>query len=182
MADTHGNPNQLLSIEPAKLEDVANIRSMINDAYSKYIERLGKPPAPMHTDHDNLVRKGGVFVLRSAESILGSISLSKFGYSFKINDLVVDVSAQERGYDTMLMDFAEDVAGQQGLTAVTLCTNERMYESIAFYKRRGFREIGRRTECGYRRVYFRKELVSAQKRSSGELLRSSPRKGRNFTI
>ena len=182
MCAMNGNPNQLASIEPAQIEDAPIIKSMVDKAYSKYIERLGKPPAPMHTDYENLARKGGVFVLREHGNILGSIALSKFGYSFKINDLVVDVSAQGKGYGRMLMEFAEEVASQQGFTAVTLFTNEKMYENIALYKKRGFREVGRRSEDGYNRVYFRKELGLAQRKRSGELRRMSPRKDRNFTI
>jgi ribosomal protein S18 acetylase RimI-like enzyme len=58
----------------------------------------------------------------------------------------------------MLMEHAEKIARSRNLHAVTLYTNEKMHENIALYSKLGFAEIDRRTDEGYARVYFRKEL------------------------
>jgi len=59
----------------------------------------------------------------------------------------------------VLMDHAEDMARAQGLAAVTLFTNEKMHENIALYTKIGFTETGRKTEDGFNRVFFRKNVL-----------------------
>ena len=47
-----------------------------------------------------------------------------------------------------------------GLTRISLYTNEVMTENHAIYTHVGYREVGRHTEDGYRRVYMEKLLVA----------------------
>ena len=158
MDDANRQPTGDLLVRVAGAEDVSAIRSMVHAAYSKYVERLGRPPAPMTANYDRLVETRNVYVLRVGGSVVGSILLARGGDSIKVNNLVVDPSAQGRGYGRVLMDFAEDMARAQGLAAVTLFTNEKMHENIALYRKIGFTETGRKTENGFNRVFFRKDL------------------------
>jgi len=148
-----------LVVETAKAKDVPAIKPMIDAAYSKYIERLGKLPAAMTADYDKLVETQNVYVLRVGGSVVGSVLLSRDDDSIKVNNLVVEPSAQGRGYSRVLMDHAEDMARAQGLAAVTLFTNEKMHENIALYTKIGFTETGRKTEDGFNRVFFHKNLL-----------------------
>ncbi len=150
---------ETLVVETAKAEDVPAIKLMIDAAYSKYIERFGKLPAAMTSDCDKLVETQSLYVLRVGSSVIGSVLLSRDGDSIKVNNLVVEPSAQGRGYSRVLMGHAEDMARAQGLAAVTLFTNERMHENIALYTKIGFTETGRKTEDGFNRVFFRKGLL-----------------------
>ncbi|KAJ3533293.1 hypothetical protein NM208_g8049 [Fusarium decemcellulare] len=144
----------------AKTEDIPAIKSIVNSAYTKYIERIGKPPAPMLADYNELLQSRDVFVLRELDSdvVVGSIVLSQASDSIEINNLVVDVTAQGRGYGGVLMRYAEDFAKAKGRPALTLFTNIKMYENLNLYPKMGFDETERRTEDGYERVYFRKDL------------------------
>lgn len=148
-----------LVVETAKAEDIPAIKPMVDAAYSKYIDRLGKLPAAMTADYDKLVETQGLYVLRVGSNVVGSVLLSKDGDSIKVSNLVVDPSAQGCGYGRVLMNHAEDIARTQGLSAVTLFTNERMRENIALYTKIGFTETGRKTEKGFNRVFFRKKLA-----------------------
>ena len=65
----------------------------------------------------------------------------------------------------MLVSFAEDRTRALGLQAIELYTNEAMVENLELYPRLGFVETGRRVEDGFRRVYFKKTLDSAEGRS-----------------
>ncbi len=154
-------PNRVkdLVVETAKAEDVPAIKPMVDAAYSKYIERLGKLPAAMTADYDKLVETQSLYVLRVSGNVVGSILLSRDDDSIKVNNLVVDPSAQGRGYSRVLMDHAEDMARAQGLAAVTLFTNEKMHENITLYRKIGFTETGRKTEDGFNRVFFRKNVL-----------------------
>jgi len=148
-----------LVVEIAKAEDIPAIKPMIDAAYSKYIERLGKLPAAMTADYDKLVESQSLYVLRAGSNVVGSILLSRDGDSIKVSNLVVKQSAQGRGYGRVLMDHAENMARAQGLAAVTLFTNEKMHENIALYTKFGFTETGRKTEDGFNRVFFRKDVL-----------------------
>ena len=43
---------------------------------------------------------------------------------------------------------------------MVLYTNCMMWENVALYSRWGFVEMGRRSEYGYERVYFAKDLAA----------------------
>ena len=151
-----------LGLKRAETEDVPAIKTMVDAAYSKYIERIGKPPAPMAADYYQLLSVCNIFILRTADTnaAVGSIVLRQDDEldTIKINNLVVDPAAQGRGYGRVLMDYAEKVARVQGRKALTLFTNIKMHENLGLYLKLGFVETGRRTEDGYERVYFRKDL------------------------
>lgn len=154
---------QGLTLRRAALQDVPAIQSIVIAAYTKYIERIGKPPAPMTTDYNEVLKTREVFVLEDHDSqaVVGSIVLGvdNDSDSIKVNNLVVDTAAQGRGYGRVLMNYAEDFAQAQERPALTLFTNIKMYENLGLYAKMGFLETGRRTEDGYERVYFRKDLI-----------------------
>jgi hypothetical protein len=50
------------------------------------------------------------------------------------------------------------MARLDGLQAVELYTNEAMVENLAMYERMGYREIQRKHDAGFNRVFFRKAL------------------------
>ncbi|KAK9783582.1 putative Acyl-CoA N-acyltransferase [Seiridium cardinale] len=150
-------------VAKAKAEDVHDIEAIVKAAYSKYVERIGHPPAPMLEDYTQLLESQDVYVLRVASDrkVLGSIVLAMDDdeRAIKINNLVVGPSAQGRGYGRILMNHAEHEGRSRGAKAVVLFTNVKMYENIGLYVKLGFVETGRRVEGPYERVYFRKELV-----------------------
>ncbi|KPM36564.1 hypothetical protein AK830_g9982 [Neonectria ditissima] len=162
MAEPKRTPAEGVHITRAKPEDIPAIKTIVDDAYSKYIERIGKPPAPMTTDYNELLNTHDIFVLRTdaANTVAGSIVLviDSDSDSIKINNLVVDPAAQGRGYGRVLMNYAEDLARSQGRPALTLFTNVKMYENLGLYAKMGFTETERRTEAGFERVYFRRDL------------------------
>lgn len=153
-----------LAIVKAKEDDIPVIKQMVNSAYSKYVERIGRPPAPMNSDWNALMGTRDVWVLRTTDSddkAIGAVVLGADADadSIKINNLVVDPAAQGRGYGKILMAYAEDTARAKGRTALTLFTNVMMYENLVLYPKLGFYETERRNEAGYDRVYYRKDLV-----------------------
>ncbi|KAJ5082228.1 acyl-CoA N-acyltransferase [Penicillium argentinense] len=149
-------------ISAATDEDVLSIKRIVDLAYSKYIDRIGKPPAPMTEDYHEVIRTHNVLVVRDKElTPLGAIifSLDKESKMIKIKNLVVNPAAQGRGYGRVLMERVEGTARHLGITALELYTNVKMYENVGMYPKMGFLESGRRVEAGFERVYFRKELA-----------------------
>lgn len=169
---------QILRATP---DHVPAIRAMVQAAYAKYVDRIGRPPAPMLADYEQILEEGKqeVWVLAVPESnteakpspppppppstAVGSIILapdSSCAAALKINNLVVDPSSQGKGYGRVLMGFAEELARSRGRDKLTLFTNVMMWENIGLYAKLGFAEVGRRVEDGYERVYFEKDLGS----------------------
>lgn len=160
-------PKQKASIERATVHDADRIESLVNSAYAKYVERMGKKPAPMTENYHAIImaHSEDVFVLRASQDwqVLGSITLTDHQEddAVKVNNVVVDPTAQGCGYGRRLLQFAEETARAKGRGAITLFTNEKMFENITLYPRLGFVETERRTEDGYCRVFFRKTLSPA---------------------
>ncbi|CAG9977709.1 unnamed protein product [Clonostachys byssicola] len=157
-----GANGAVATIERATSDDVPAIKAMVQSAYTKYIERIGKEPAPMTADYSKLLNTHDIFVLRpeGSPTAQGSIVLLARPDSdaVDINNLVVDVASQGKGYGRLLMNYAEDFARAKGRVALELYTNVKMWENIGLYAKMGFDEVDRRVEDGYERVYFRKPL------------------------
>ncbi|RXV69635.1 N-acetyltransferase [Burkholderia stabilis] len=146
------------AIEQAAASDVEAIKAMVVAAYTKYIERIGKRPAPMNADYEAFAKSGDLYVLRVDGTTVGAIHVARADDSLSIGNLVVAPEWQGHGLGRMLIGFAEDMARSLTSPALTLYTNEMMHENIAHYTKIGFIETARRTVDGYNRVYFRKQL------------------------
>ncbi|KAF5002418.1 hypothetical protein FGRMN_430 [Fusarium graminum] len=151
-----------LTLSRANAEDIPAIKAIVTEAYTKYIDRIGKPPAPMTANYHELIASHDVFVLKlsSTNDTVGSIVLKDDPStdSVKVNNLVVDTAAQGCGLGGILMHYAEAFAKSRGRPALSLFTNAMMYENLTLYPKMGFRETERKSEDGYERVYYRKEL------------------------
>ena len=134
------------------------VGDLVRASYSKYVERIGKEPAPMLEDYAALIRDGEVWVLVEDEEILGVLVTRPQEDHLFVANLAVAPGHQGRGLGRELVAFAEERAREAGLPEMRLHTNEKMWENLAIYGRLSFEETGRRTDGGYRRVFMRKRL------------------------
>lgn len=153
------------SIRRATVEDLSFLQAIVIASYSKYLERLAKPPAPMLLNYTELPKDRDMYVLESfsddkGSEIVGGITLAidEASGAVKVNNVVVGPAAQGRGYGRVLMEFAESVAREKGIDLLELYTNVKMHENISIYLKFGYVETERRTEDGHDRVFFRKQL------------------------
>jgi GNAT superfamily N-acetyltransferase len=144
----------LPTIRRASGADLPVVREVIAAAYEKYLTRMDLPPAPMLRDYAPVIRDGRLWVARSP--VRGLISLTVEGDSLLIENLAVHPAAQGTGLGRELMEFAEARAVHLGLNRLTLYTHETMTENHAIYAHLGYRETGRATEDGYRRIFMEK--------------------------
>lgn len=146
--------------------DLEPIHAVVQAAYAKYLSRMPKPPAPVLRDYRGPVEAGAVWV--TGTPITGLISLTHVNDSLLIENIAVHPAAQGTGLGRRLMQFAEQQAADRDITRLTLYTHEMMTESQAIYAHLGYREVERRTEDGYRRIYMEKVLpATGQARSAG---------------
>jgi ribosomal protein S18 acetylase RimI-like enzyme len=146
------------SVRPAQPEEAAAVGDLVRASYSKYVERIGREPAPMLEDYAALVRAGEVWVLAEGGEVLGVLVMRPAEDHLFVDNVAVAPGHQGRGLGRELVAFAEARARRDGLPEVRLYTNEKMQENLAVYARLGFEETSRRLDGGYQRVFMRKWL------------------------
>jgi ribosomal protein S18 acetylase RimI-like enzyme len=146
------------TIERAGAADVAAIEEVVRRAYTKYVERIGRPPGPMLEDYRARVAENAVWVLRDAGQIAGVLVLLPEPGYLQLDNVAIDPGAQGRGHGRALIAFAEAEARRLGYEELRLYTNAMMHENLALYPRLGFSETHRAREAGYDRVYFKKRV------------------------
>ena len=134
------------------------VRDLVRMAYSKYVERIGKEPAPMLEDYDALIRAGEVWVWDEGGEVLGLLVMRPANDHLFVDNVAVAPGHQARGLGRELLAFAEERGERERLPEVCLYTNEKMHENLAVYAKLGFEETGRGVDGGYRRVFMRKRL------------------------
>lgn len=147
-------------VVPAQPLHVDAVRGCVVAAYGHYVERLGKPPAPMLDDYDDLIRRGVVYLAIQADRVLGLIVMWAESDHFFIDNIAVDPSVQGRGVGSELLAIAERSAQIAGHSELRLYTNAEMHENLAYYAQRGFVETHRASDHGYDRVFLVRRVDS----------------------
>lgn len=150
-----------LSVRPAVEEDTNAVKASVVAAFEHYIERIGKPPAPMLLNFAAEIRAGRVWVAVEAAEIVGTIIQYETEHGFYIDTVAAVPTMQGKGVGRALLVFAEHEARRRGFRSVYLCTNSKMTENQVFYPRIGYVEYERKQESGYDRVFYAKTLAPA---------------------
>ena len=148
-------------IRQATADDEAAIRACAEDAYAQYVAAIGRKPAPMVADFASAIAAGQVHVISGdGTSTDGFIVFFPREDHMFLENVAVFTRAAGLGLGKALITFCEAEATRLGLPAVELYTNEKMTANQTLYPRLGYRENFRRTEDGFRRIYYRKSLLS----------------------
>ena len=142
----------------ATAADAAAVAQLAEAAYGKYVERIGRRPAPMDSDYAALIEDASVWVLTCDDRLLGSLVTIVNDDHLLLDSIAVAPDAQGHGYGALLLRRAEDDAHDAGLAEVRLYTNAAMTENVAMYPRFGYVETHRGGQDGFRRVFFSKRL------------------------
>jgi GNAT superfamily N-acetyltransferase len=144
------------SLRRATAADLPAIRALIDAAYTRYLTRMDKPPAPLLRDYGPSIEAGTTWVTGSP--VVAVLTLYPRQDHLYVENVAVHPDAQGRGLGRVLMGFAEQEAARRGLSRMALVTHEVMTENQAIYSHLGYTEVDRRVEDGYRRVYMEKNL------------------------
>jgi ribosomal protein S18 acetylase RimI-like enzyme len=145
-------------IRRAAADDAARIHAMARAAYSKYVSRIGREPAPMIADFATEIAAGHVVVIETAGAACGYMVAWPEADAYFIDNIAVDPARQGEGLGRQLIDHAAAEAKRLGLPAVRLYTNAAMTENLSMYAHIGFAETRRATDEGFHRVYMRWNL------------------------
>lgn len=147
-----------MQIRLATEKDLTSLVECVRSAYSKYVERIGREPAPMLADYKTQLEQNIVWVLTQDNDVRGLLVAFPEDDHYFIENIAVHPNFQGHGYGKKLMVFAEEQAQTFHFNELRLYTNIAMTENLVFYPKLGFEETGRKTENGYHRVYFRKKI------------------------
>jgi N-acetylglutamate synthase-like GNAT family acetyltransferase len=147
-----------MRIRPALLTDAKEIDALVQRAYGHYVERIGRRPGPMDEDYEQKVADGLVSVADEEGEIVGLIVLVPEADQLLVENVAVTPERQGEGVGSELLAFAEVVAREAGRPVVRLYTHALMTENLAFYPSLGYEETHRRTDNGFERVFFAKQL------------------------
>jgi ribosomal protein S18 acetylase RimI-like enzyme len=148
-------------IRKAGKKDLDSIRQCAAAAYRKYVERIGREPAPMVADFAAAIEKGQVHVYIDQAEIAGFIVFYPRADHIHLENIAVHPTKQGHGIGRALVEFVETRATELGYARIELYTNTRMTENLALYPLLGYRQFDRRLEDGFERVYFRKSLAAS---------------------
>jgi ribosomal protein S18 acetylase RimI-like enzyme len=140
-------------------DDVARIRAIAQAAYAKYVERIGREPAPMLADYAGDVAGQRVVVIEAGASVQGYLVAWPEADAYFIANIGVDPRCQGAGLGRRLMDHAIAEARRLQLPALKLYTHALMAENLCMYAHLGFVETHRVFENGFDRVYMRLSLA-----------------------
>ncbi|MEM9654837.1 MAG: GNAT family N-acetyltransferase [Actinomycetota bacterium] len=145
-------------LRTAAAEDADAVLACVVAAYSAYLERMDRRPAPMLDDYERLIADGVVRVAEVDGVLAGAIVLWPRDKHLYIDNIAVRPDVQGNGVGAALLALADDECRTIGHSELRLYTNEVMTENVRFYERRGWEETHRAVENGYRRIYFRKSI------------------------
>jgi ribosomal protein S18 acetylase RimI-like enzyme len=152
------SPRPEIRFAPARPDDAGSMRALGRRAYRRYVDVIGREPAPMTADYARIASAGGTVLAWRGDDLVGMLVTATAEGSLTIENVAVASDAQGSGLGSELLARAERLAVAAGVAEVRLFTNELMVDNLAFYRRRGYEETHRAVEDGYRRVFFVKGI------------------------
>ena len=145
-------------IREASASEADAVKACVLAAFEMYIERIGKPPAPMLLDFPAEIEAKHVWLVESNRQVVGVLVQYETQQGFYIDTVAVHPHLQGTGIGKALLQFAEQEALRRGYDSIYLCTNVKMTENQVFYPRIGYVEYERKFDEGYDRIFYRKQL------------------------
>jgi ribosomal protein S18 acetylase RimI-like enzyme len=130
-------------------------------AYTKYVSRIGREPAPMVADFAAEIAAGRIVVIEASGRVDGYMIAWPETDAYFIDNIAVEPARQGGGLGRQLIDHAVEEGRRLRLPAVRLYTNAAMTENLLMYAHLGFIETHRAMEKGFHRVYLRLPIGEA---------------------
>ena len=139
--------------------DLAQVQAVVAAAFAPYVAVIGRRPAPMDADYGALVARGFARVaVDDTAALLGFVTFWPKGDHLYLDAVAVRPEAAGRGIGRALVGAAEAEGRALGLPEIRLYTNAAMEGNLTLYPHLGYRQLDRRIDEGFDRVFFVKAL------------------------
>ena len=145
-------------IRKATVDDLDAVQACARAAYTMYVERIGREPAPMVADFAASIERGELHVIEVDDRVAGFVVFYPKQDHIHLENVAVSPDFQGQRLGFKLVEHVEASARQLGFRRVELYTNAKMTENLGLYPRLGYLQFDRRIEDGFDRVYFEKTL------------------------
>ena|ERR1017187_4809538 len=115
---------EIKSIRQAEAADQRAVVACVRAAYSRYLVRMDKEPAPMHADYEALIAQGVVYVLADEDGVRGVLVMMPQERSLLVENIAIDPRFQGQGLGQVLMVFVEQQARKEQLNEIRLYTTD----------------------------------------------------------
>jgi ribosomal protein S18 acetylase RimI-like enzyme len=149
-------------IRKASADDAPSVGAIARAAYTRYISRMGREPAPMLADFATEIAADRVLVIATGATVAGYMIAWPEADAYFIDNIAIDPTRQGEGLGRRLIDHAMGEAKRFRLPAIRLYINVAMTENISMYAHLGFVETHRAVEDGFDRVYLRLAVPDGQ--------------------
>lgn len=104
-----------LSFSVAAPDDLPAIEELVHAAYTPYIERIGRKPAPMHADYSTAIEEERMMLAHSDGALVGVLVTVPAPDHLLLENVSVDPVRQGEGIGGELLELAEGIARDAGL-------------------------------------------------------------------
>lgn len=154
-------------------DNFTEITELLHRAYGQLAERGMKYLASHQDEHKTRERceEGETFIAESEQRIIGTLTVKTSKNSFGLewyakegvtsfHQFAIEPSWQGRGIGNELLLRAEQFAREEGYKELSFDTSELAVELIAFYQKRGYRQVGhcQWDHTNYKSLIFSKSL------------------------
>ncbi|RYG89486.1 GNAT family N-acetyltransferase [Loktanella sp. IMCC34160] len=131
-----------MEIRRAKMTDAAALTDVVRAAYAPFRE-AGLNLPDVEAGIDDAIVETPVWLAVEQDVILGGVIVRQSDTMIQVENLAVHPGASGRGVGKGLLQTVEDWAREQGARGLQLATHADMAGTVAFYRRLGWREVGR---------------------------------------
>ena len=112
-----------VTLRPAETDDLAFVTNCAESAYSLYIERIGKKPAPMVADFAAAQREGHLEIMQAEKVDIGFLVSFSRQDSLFVENVAIAPEHQGKGFGGAI--FASRVGGMSGWCVEAVCALPR---------------------------------------------------------
>ena len=135
----------------------SRLQEIARQAYQQYVVAIGKEPAPMVADYQAHIDEDIIFTIEEADEVIGFAIIIEKADGFWLETIAVADGYRGQGYGTKLLAHSEAYLRAHA-SSYQLYTNEKMTQNKDWYLRLGFTITAIKSDEGYRRIFFKKEL------------------------
>ena len=128
-----------VTLRLADASDADAIRTLTREAYAKWVAVTGREPLPMRIDYTEALKTHRFDLLYAGGDLAALIETVPDGDALLIVNVAVATTMQGRGFGTLLLKHAEELASSAGLKRTRLYTNKLFTDNVRLYQARGYR-------------------------------------------
>jgi ribosomal protein S18 acetylase RimI-like enzyme len=146
----------------ARPDEAAAVGALVEAAFARHVEAVGRRPAPMDDDHAGHIAAGDQWVGDAPDGagLASAIVLTEHDDHLHVDNVAVAPELRGHGLGRALLAFAEAEARRRGFDEVRLYTNSAMTDNLVMYPKLGFAEAARYEQSGFSRVLFVKRVAA----------------------